>query len=306
MVYLYLDILLVINLVMDYLILWATARLGQLATTPWRLLAGAAVGGIYSLVVLFPGSMWEQSLFSNILFSLIMILVAFYPLKGRRLIQALVYFYLAAFAMGGAMIGAIYLAGGDAATPVIGGATALARGIRYQWLVAAAAAAGLLAVFGANWFKKNLWQQVLRLPVIITFAGRQRALKALVDTGNSLRDPLTSRPVIIVEYSALKGILPEEIIRHFSSNGDTDLESLLQSLAGSPWASRLHLVPYHSLGQSHGMLLGFRPDEVIVITNERMVKIKNVIVGLYREKLSTEGSYRALLHPDLLQASIGV
>ncbi|WP_406678187.1 sigma-E processing peptidase SpoIIGA [Moorella sp. ACPs] len=301
----YLDVLLAINLVMDYFILWTTARLGQLATTVWRLLAGAAVGAVYSLVILFPGGAWEQSLLVKILFSLVMVAVAFYPLNGRRFLQALVYFYLAAFAMGGAMLGAIYLAGGEAATPVMGGMMVLAQNIRYPWLLVAVAAAGLLAVLGTNWLKKNFWQQMLRLPVIITFAGRQRALKALVDTGNSLRDPLTQRPVIIVEYSALQGLLPEAIVKHYSQE-ETDLESLVKSLAGSPWATRLHLLPYHSLGRSHGMLLGLRPDEVIVITNERMIKIKNVIVGLYRERLSTEGNYCALLHPDLLQVSMGL
>lgn len=302
----YLDVLLAINLVMDYLILWTTARLGQLATTGWRLLAGAAVGAVYSLVILFPGGEWGQSLLVKILFSLVMVVAAFYPLNGRRFLQALVYFYLAAFAMGGAMLGAIYLTGGEAATPVMGGMMVLSQNIRYPWLLAAVAAAGLLAVLGTNWLKKNFWQQVLRLKVIITFAGRQRALKALVDTGNSLRDPLTQRPVIIVEYSALQGLLPEEIIKHYSSQEETDLESLVKSLAGSPWATRLHLLPYHSLGRSHGMLLGLRSDEVIVITNERMIKIKNVILGLYRERLSTEGNYCALLHPDLLQASMGL
>ncbi|CEP69504.1 Peptidase U4, sporulation factor SpoIIGA [Moorella glycerini] len=302
----YLDVLLAINLVMDYLILWTTARLGQLATTGWRLLAGAAVGAVYSLAILFPGGEWEQVLLVKILFSVIMVLVAFFPLNGQRFLQALVYFYLAAFAMGGAMLGAIYLASGEAATPVIGGTLVLVHNIRYTWLLVAVAAAGMLAVLGTGWLKKNFWQQVLRLPVIITFAGRQRALKALVDTGNSLRDPLTQRPVIIVEYSALKGLLPEEIIKHYSSQEEPDLESLVKSLASSPWVTRLRLLPYHSLGQSQGMLLGLRPDEVIVITNERMIKIKDVIVGLYRERLSPEGNYRALLHPDLLQLSMGL
>jgi hypothetical protein len=33
-------------------------------------------------------------------------------------------------------------------------------------------------------------------------------LEALIDTGNELRDPLSQKPVIIVEYPILKKILP--------------------------------------------------------------------------------------------------
>ncbi|MBC7324799.1 MAG: sigma-E processing peptidase SpoIIGA, partial [Moorella sp. (in: Bacteria)] len=284
-----------------------TARLGQLPASGWRLLAGAAVGAAYSLAILLPGNDWERVVALKVLFSIIMVLVAFYPLTGRRFVQALSYFYMVAFAMGGAMLGVIYLAGGEVVAPVGGGAAAPAPGIRFTWLLVAAGAAGLLAFFGAGWIKKNFWQQVLRLPVVITIAGRQRALKALVDTGNSLRDPLSRRPVIIVEYSALLDILPAEIKEYYSGQEELpDLESLVNSLASSPWVKRLHLLPYHSLGRSHGMLLGFRPDEVIVITSERMIKIKDVIVGLYGERLSPEGAYRALLHPDLLQLSMGL
>ncbi len=297
----YLDIMLAINLVMDYLILWTTAKLGQLPVSIWRLLAGAAVGAVYSLSIFVPELDGYGALFSKILFSIIMILLAFHPLSFRSFLQVFVYFYLAAFVMGGAMLGIIYLFGGYATASVLGGGLVLTSNIRFTWLFTAAAAAILLARWGTGWIKKNFWECMLRLPVVITFADKELALKALVDTGNSLRDPLSQRPVIIVEYSALKSILPPEIINEYSNGHEPDLQSLVIALAASPWATRLRLLPYHSLGQSQGMLLGLRPDKVVVVTNERMVKVENVIVGLYQEQLSPEGNYRALLPPDLLQ-----
>ncbi len=300
----YLDVVLVVNLIMDFLILWATARLGQLPASPWRLLAGAAIGAVYSLAILFPAGAPLLVLGIKVLFSLLMVLVTFYPLSWRRFFQALVYFYLVAFAMGGAMLGGIYLTGGGSSLPVMGGALAADPGVHYTWLLAAVAAAEILVRWGTGWLKKNIWQQMLRLPVVISFGGRPRAVKAMVDTGNSLRDPLSQRPVIVVEYSALQGILPPEITRAYNSQGGLDLENLAVSLAASPWAARLRLIPFHSLGQDRGMLLALRPDEVVIVTGERMIKIKEVLIGLYRERLSPEGSYRALLHPDLLEWSM--
>lgn len=78
----------------------------------------------------------------------------------------------------------------------------------------------------------------------------------------------------------------------------------MNSLAATPWATRLRLIPYHSLGQERGMLLGLRPDEVVIVTGQGMIKVKEVLIGLYRERLSPEGNYRALLHPDLLELSM--
>ncbi|MGI9859924.1 sigma-E processing peptidase SpoIIGA [Moorella naiadis] len=300
----YIDVVLVVNLVMDFLILWATARLGQLPASPWRLLAGAGIGALYSLALLFPAGASLLLLGIKVLFSLLMVLATFYPLTWRRLIQVLVYFYLVAFAMGGAMLGGIYLTGSGGSLQVMGGALVVGPGLHYTWLLAAMAAAGVLVRWGTGWLKKNIWQQMLHLPVVISFGGRPLAVKALVDTGNSLRDPLSQRPVIIVEYSALQGILPPEIVKAYNGQGELDLENLAASLAASPWAARLRLIPFHSLGQDRGMLLGLRPDEVVVVTSERMIKIKEVLIGLYRERLSPEGSYRALLHPDLLEWSM--
>ncbi|WP_256218172.1 sigma-E processing peptidase SpoIIGA [Neomoorella thermoacetica] len=300
----YMDVVLVINLVMDYFILWATAGLGQLPASCWRLLAGATVGAAYSLALLFPGQEPALTMVVKVLFSLVMILAAFYPLSWRRFFQAVVYFYLVAFAMGGAMLGGIYLSGGGKSLQLMGGAMMAASGLHYTWLLVALAAAMVLVRWGAGWLKKNIWQQMLRLPVVITFGGRHLAVKALVDTGNSLREPLSQRPVIIVEYSALKEIMPPEIIKAYDSQGGFDLDSLVNSLAATPWATRLRLIPYHSLGQERGMLLGLRPDEVVIVTGQGMIKVKEVLIGLYRERLSPEGNYRALLHPDLLELSM--
>lgn len=298
------DVFLVINLLMDYFILWAVAKLGRLPVSFRRLLAGAALGAVYSLAILFPGQELALTLVVKVLFSLVMILAAFYPLSWRRFFQAVVYFYLVAFAMGGAMLGSIYLSGGGESLHLTGGAPMAAPGLHYTWLLAALAAAMVLVRWGAGWLKKNIWQQMLRLPVVITFGGRPLAVKALVDTGNSLREPLSQRPVIIVEYSALKEILPPEIFKAYDSQGELDLDSLVNSLAATTWATRLRLIPYHSLGQERGMLLGLRPDEVTIVTGEGMIKIKEVLIGLYRERLSPEGNYRALLHPDLLELSM--
>jgi stage II sporulation protein GA (sporulation sigma-E factor processing peptidase) len=50
------------------------------------------------------------------------------------------------------------------------------------------------------------------------------------------------------------------------------------------------------------MLVGFKPDEITILTGDQKVRNSNVVVGIYSSRLSSKGAYHALVHPDLLQA----
>ncbi|MGI9951137.1 sigma-E processing peptidase SpoIIGA [Moorellaceae bacterium AZ2] len=296
----YLDIVLLINLLMDYVILWATARLSQTATSIWRLLGGAAWGALYSLTIFYPaGEPWLWFT-AKILVSLLMLFLAFYPVSWQKFLQAVGYFYLVSFVMGGAVLGALYLADSFTAPALAGGGIVIGN-LPYGWLAMAVGAALFLVYWGSLFIKRNFWQSLLRLPVVIGFNGKRLALKALVDTGNNLRDPFTGRPVIVAEYGALRPLLPPELQWELPVPKEPELEKLVASLAGTPWAARIRVIPFHSLGREHGLLLGFKPDEVIVFWEDRLIKVKDVVIGLCWQRLNPEGGYRALLHPDLLQ-----
>ena len=73
-------------------------------------------------------------------------------------------------------------------------------------------------------------------------------------------------------------------------------------MIGSQWATRFRLIPFSSIGKSNGILVGFKPDKIIVKTNEEVFEIKESIVGIYNNILSSEGNYSALLNPDILKS----
>ncbi|GFN24068.1 sporulation sigma-E factor-processing peptidase [Thermanaeromonas sp. C210] len=296
----YLDVVLLVNLFMDYIILWATARLSQAATSPWRLLGGAALGSLYSLTIFSPAGgpwMWFAV---KILVSLLMVSLAFFPVSWHKFLQGVGYFYLVSFVMGGAVLGALYLADALTAQAFTGGGVVIGP-LPYGGLAMAVGAALFLVYWGSLFIKRNFWQSLLRLPIVIGFNGKRLALKALVDTGNNLRDPFTGRPVIVAEYGALRPLLPPELQLDLTVPGEPELEKLVSSLHGTPWAARIRVIPFHSLGREHGLLLGFKPDEVVVLWEDRLIRVKDVVIGLCWQRLNLEGGYRALLHPDLLQ-----
>lgn len=129
--------------------------------------------------------------------------------------------------------------------------------------------------------------------------GLSTDLSALLDTGNMLVDPISGNPVLVVETSSLQEVLPTEMI---------DLNKILarggfpenSALNFSPdWAARIRFITYTSVGREKGFLLGFRPDEVILLQKEPR-KLPPVLVGLYNFTASTGSSYQALLPSSLL------
>lgn len=300
------DVVFLISFCLDALILWATAKFGQLKTTPLRLCAGALAGALYTFILFFPSLSFCLSIWGKLLFPVLMVLIAYPGLNWKNIGQALGYLYLVAFAMAGAMLGGAYLFNQNPGTSYfLRGFWAFLDNVKYTLLLTAVAVAFFLARWGAFFIKRSFWQRLLRVPVIICFGEARLPVQALVDTGNQLRDSLTQKPVMVTEYEVLKPLLPPQIQENFERNPEPNLESLVASLRGTPWASRFRLLPYASVGRERGILLGFRPDAIIVVAEEKPVKVRDVVIGIYPRRLSPTGEYRALLHLDLLAPAAG-
>jgi len=299
----YLDLFLLINLVMDYLILWVTAHFGQLDTSAKRLFLGALAGSLYSLALFWPQASWMFNTLFRVVLSLAMILLAFGYKSSGRFVQAIFYFYLVAFALGGAVLGSMnLLAENEASLIAVTAMFSTPGAIPYAWLGAGALMALVVARWGVVLIKRNVINSMMHVPIILHFGDVRLAATALVDTGNQLTDPLTAMPVLVVEYDVLKPVMPQEIRLAFEENPEPDLLNLLDDLAESLWATRVRLIPYTTIGKNKGMLLGVRPDDVVIITKERWIKVQNVILAVYSRSLTSRGEYQALLNPDLLQA----
>ena len=299
----YVDQVFIGNLIMNYVILWAAGRLGQVSPRFPRLLLAAGVGSIYSLLSFFSSVGWLYNLPAKVLMSLAMVLIAFAPLSWRVLAGCFSFFYLASFSLGGMVFGFTYLLHSN---PVIAGQAGRVTSIagRYFWAVVLLALCFFWAVYvtGGWFFRKKGGLNRFQVSLGISIYGRSVKVSALVDTGNSLMDPLTGEPVIVVEYSALKAILPS-VVKVFFEKKDLDYTSLLTALEGTPWAARFRVIPFHSLGVEHGLLVGIRPDEVEIDQNGEKALIDRVVIGISRSRLTTGSAYHALLHPGLLEAA---
>lgn len=58
--------------------------------------------------------------------------------------------------------------------------------------------------------RKRRWQANWRVEIRLEWRGRAAAFPALIDTGNRLREPVSSLPVIVVGQEQLQGLLPRD------------------------------------------------------------------------------------------------
>ncbi len=294
----YVDILLLVNFVLDFFILWATGKIANLAIKKTRIMLGALCGALYSLVVFFPQWPFFTSVLAKLVCSVLMVWLAYRPSGWRKMIWVLVYMYILSFTMGGAVLAAVFLTDSQPGYIQAWNGAAILWGIDYCWLMMGLVVVFLLVYGGFNCLRKNWLQQSLFNDLTIYMGKQAVMVRALLDTGNQLIDPTTQKPVIVVETTALKKVIPEELFQEISQGSFCEQALLL--LLKEEWVTRLSLIPFNSVGKAHGLMVGLRPDKVIIQNGRKSITTSEVVLGLVNRTLSSSGQYRALLHPQIL------
>ncbi len=288
----YLDLLFFLNLLVHYFLLLFTARLFHRETGFARLLAGAAVGGLTALISPFQPA--PAIAVAVILAApLFMVVIAFRPLRPLEIFYFWGAFFLASFVVAGALTALLNfeLFRRIFASPqgmlLIGG-VCLAIYL-------------LFALLRPFWDDKR-WQKLWRRELQVAWQGKEKIVPAFLDTGNRLRDPFSSLPVIVIDYRSLEGLLPELIFRCLAEEG-TEPWSVLDELTDPAVMRCFTLIPCRGVGQRNEILLGFRPDRVAFYENGESRQLGSpVFLGLARRGFGPAAEYRALLPPELLRA----
>lgn len=290
--YVYIDVLFLTNFVVNHIILLAAGRLSGRSGAFWRLAASSFLGAAYAASALVVSLSAPYSLPARLAFGLFMVALAYPDARGAALVSVTVSFFLSsAIAAGTALALQSYSV---RFLPV--GAVFSANPVVHWWVIAMSLA--ILSVFpvlarlGGFRAGKPLPLMGLELEV----AGKTLGLTALIDTGNNLRDPVSGLPVIVIDWDALRRVMPGEVFAFFLSTWD----SVPSTLSHTPIGRRLRLVPYESLSGKKGVLPGFRPDHLALVEKDGLKVFRNAIVCASGERLSPSGLYQALLHPDLV------
>ncbi len=274
----YLDRVLLLNGVLDYLLLSVCGRLTATVLRRTRLLLAAVVGGVYAAASLMPGLGFLGTLPWQMVFALALCLVAFGP--GRGLVRQSVVLALLAAAFSGVVLALTELLAAPAA--LVGRRVYYPMSVPVLVLTAGGA-------FGAiRWGLGRLTHQGGDIAAVrVVLGGRQARFTALRDTGNTLRDPISGCPVLVADGALLGRLLPELRVTAAELKMPA---ALLERINARCPALRPRLLPYKAVGVDGGLLLALRPEEV-----EISGKREAMLVAFSPGSVSDGGGYEALL-----------
>lgn len=296
---LYFDVVLIINLIMNYVILYLVALILNKEKVYYRLFLGAMLGCIFLIGMVYPKFAFLTKLPSKIILSIAMVFLSFSTKNIRDFLKTISFLYIISFMMGGGVLAFFFLLNLKESSLID---TIIFNSISVPWWIL------LISAFTVFVFLKYIWPIIYRilakdaLLVLITIVLDEKSTEvtALIDTGNDLFDPISNYPVIIVELSAIKSIFSMDLDVMFKEGMEGNLEAISKLAANSKWANRFRLIPFESIGRNKGLMLGFKPDSVTIKYNKKILTTKDAVIGVYQKTLSQEGTYRALLNPVLI------
>ena len=248
----YVDLVAGLNFVVDLLLLIGTNKLAGFPAGGKRSALAAALGGVYGGACLVPQLRFLGGLWWRVVFLVLMAVIAFG--WNRSALRRGTLFVLLSMALGGIALG---LGSGGAGS-----------------LIAAAAGVALLCGIG---FRGSAGQQkCVRAELVLD--GKRKVLTALHDTGNTLRDPISGRQVLVVGADIaweLLGLTAQQ------------LHAPVQTMAELA-APNMRLIPYRAVGQPAGMLLAVKMEEVRLDG-----QCRDMLVAFAPQRLGADG-YEAL------------
>lgn len=292
----YVDIVLLENLCMNYIILFGTAYIIKIKIKQVRIILASLLGAVYAVLAyaeIFP---MYASLITKTILSICMTYIAFNPKKIKGLIKELIVFYLVSFALGGCAFALLYL--------VRPQDIFMKDGVYIGTYPLKIALLGGIVGFIITYIafkivKTRITKNEIIYKAVVNISGKQLEINVLLDTGNMLKDPISGDPVIMIEKNKLNSIFPEKIL----NNIDKILGGDLESAESLEYRKRLRFIPFTSVGKQNGMLLGIKADSVTIITDVEEIINKRAIIGIYEKTFSKSGKYSGLIGLDILERS---
>ncbi|MBR3848468.1 MAG: sigma-E processing peptidase SpoIIGA [Oscillospiraceae bacterium] len=271
----YVDILFIINLIINYLLLFVTAHIATLRISRLRLSLAASFGALYAVLSFFPKLSILTFLPIKLLIAAAMVFLAF----GRNhFLRAFLVFFVCSLFLAG-----LCLLAPSVISSVSGGVYYI--NISFPVLLLSTLIAYILLRLV---FLRRGGGEKKICNVTVKNNGNEISLRALVDTGNSLRAPQTNARVVICAYDTIRCILPTGVRNVLDKHRDKSFSLAFDKLSE---LARFSLIPCRTVGVSFSLLLAFTPDEVCI---EKKIS-KGAICVISETPVSDGSGYNAII-----------
>lgn len=260
----YLDVLIVLNIYVNFFLLRATAGFTHTPLKTLRCIVSSVVGSIFSLTILLPSGNFILTLAIKLAAAAVIVVAAFGLRDKKHTAKLIFFFYIINFIFAG-IIMMLYIAFKP---------SFMAFNNSYFYVdfslisLVVFTAVAYFAVTAVRFFIDRGNDAKHRYRLTIKYNSSIKTIEALADTGNCLVDGFSGKPVIICSQKKL-GIINVKNIQSISVDNAEELMKL-----------GFRIIPYSTIGNS-GFIPVFKPDEIIISDEETGKNYKtDALIGI--------------------------
>lgn len=259
----YVDVLMVLNFFITFLLLLLTQKLAKEDAKLFRFVLASFAGALYSLVILFDELSFAVSLLGKLAAGCMIVLIAFGCVPVKSFFKNTAVFLFSNFVFVGIMVGLWMLFKPQGI--VISNSTVYfdisASTLLVCAFIAYVISALIIRIYNGRISKKELYR------ITVFHMGKEYSFFAFADSGNNLREPFSDFPVIVADESLFKGVACNRVIPVSTVSGE-------------------------------GILKAFKPDRVVIETSRASVEMNRVYIALSGSV--KKGEYRGIINPKSL------
>ena len=290
----YIDVIFIENLIINYIMILSVAIILKKEKKHIRFILGSIIGSIYTVITYVTGVAIYTNFIFKFILSIVIVYISFYPQTIKKMWKDLLYFYLVTFVFGGVAFAVIYI--------VKPQDIFMKSQIELETIIIGSIIAFILIFLSFKIIRGKLKKDNMYSKIEIILDNFKIKTMAMIDTGNFLKEPITGKPVIVIEHTLLYEIIPKQILNNLENIIGGDFNNVPEDIR-LKYITRLKMIPFSSLGKQNGMLVGIKADKVKIFENEseNIIEKEDIILGIYNKSLTKRGEYRALVGIEIFE-----
>lgn len=269
----YIDILITVNLIVNYFLLLLVAKISNNSYKNFRLILSAGAGSLFSLYIFVPLVNTLFDILVKFVSALIMVLIGFGFKNIKRFARLTVELFIVSFVYAGAIM-ALWMS--FKLKAIIINNSVIYYDVSPVFLVGFSAVLYLTIAIMRSLLKRNAIK-ARRCSVEIEFRGRSKTFTGIFDTGNSLKDLLSDSAIIFI-----------------------DKKRFLKFLGAPPSAfvKNYRIIPCGTVTGSK-LIEAVRCDKGVIKIDNSVITLNKPILAI--SELPVDKEFEVLLNPEILE-----
>lgn len=277
----YVDILIGTNIIINYFILLAVAKFTKILPHTFRMVLGSVLGALCSIIIFLPEIPFVLNIAVKLSISVGIILATFGYSNIKSFLKNISLFFLISFCFCGVMLFIWFMF-----TPqnvYVKNSVVYFNISPTVMVVSTIISYIIIRIITRLGGKQEVKSDICKIKLINN--GRYCEFYGKIDTGNSLCEPFSGIPVIVVNESAVKDMAEDEF---FNLINHTEPINILKQ--------NYRLVPFQSVG-GEGLLPAFIPKEVYI---DGTFCTQKIYVAVCKGNV-LNGNIKAMVNPEIME-----